>query len=370
MESDSIVRTAPRPPTLRDVAARAKVSMMTVSNVINARTARLSEQTRLRIVAAIDELGYRPQRSARGLRMQREYTIGLTIVHPDRRFLDDPYITEVAAGMSNALATAGFGLTINGVTDLDGLKKTLARVLNVDALAVMASGSQKLREKMYRMLDRQYHPLAIIQDEAPPDLSDACSFIQDDVAGAAMITDALIVAGATRLLFAAPRHTWPAVERREAGVLAAAQRRAKVNRVTCNESDFEQSIAAIAAYIARRGVPDAIVAANDQIGIAAIRAATQLGIRVPEDLMVTGFNAFRFRQFSVPLITSAASPAYAIGEEVARELLRRTRKRLLQKQGLCAAGGDDGRRLHSLPRQRGRRPTQVWPHSNPIERAL
>jgi DNA-binding LacI/PurR family transcriptional regulator len=323
MEANSIARPAPRPPTLRDVAARAKVSMMTVSNVINARTARVSEETRSRIVAAIDELGYRPQRSARGLRMQREYAIGLTIIHPDRRFLDDPYITEVAAGMSNALAIAGFGLTINGVPDLDGLRKTLVRVLNVDALAVMASGSHNLREKIYRLLDRQYHPLAIIQDEAPPDLSDACSFIQDDAAGAAMVTDALIVAGATRLLFAAPRYTWPAVERREAGLLATAQRRAKVNRVACDESDFEQSIATIVAYMTRRGVPDAIVAANDQIGIAAIRAATQLGIRVPEDLMVTGFNAFRFRQFSVPLITSVASPAYAIGEEVARELLKR-----------------------------------------------
>ena len=323
METNSIPRPTQRPPTLRDVAVRAQVSMMTVSNVINARTARVSEETRSRIVAAIDELGYRPQRSARGLRMQREYAVGLTIVHPDRRFLDDPYITEVAAGMSNALAIAGFGLMINGVSDLDGLRKTVACVSNVDALAVMTSGPRNLREKIYRLLDRQYHPLAIIQDEAPPDLSDACSFIQDDAEGAAMVTDALIAAGATRLLFAAPRHVWPAVERREAGLLATAQRRAKVNRVACDEFDFEQTIGAIVAYITRRGAPDAIVAANDQIGIAAIRAAAQLGIRVPEDLMVTGFNAFRFRHFAVPLITSVASPAYAIGEEVARELLKR-----------------------------------------------
>src|SRR3712207_4832973 len=91
-----------RPPTLRDVAARANVSVMSVSNVINGQTARVREETRQRILSAIEELGYRPQRRGRSLRMQREFAIGFTIVHPDRRFLDDPYITEVAAGMSNA----------------------------------------------------------------------------------------------------------------------------------------------------------------------------------------------------------------------------------------------------------------------------
>ncbi len=311
-----------RPPTLRDVAEKAGVSMMTVSNVINARTARVSEETRARILSTIEELGYRPQRSGRGLRMQREYAIGLTIVHPDRRFLDDPYLTEVAAGMSNALADGGFGLMINGVPDLDGLKQTVARASNVDALAVMASGRRDLRQQIYRLLERLHHPLAIIQDEAP-DLADTCSFIQDDFAGARMIAEELLAAGARTLLFAAPRHAWPAVERREAGVRATARRRAKVARITCDEADFQCSIVDIKAAFDRHGVPDAVVAANDQIGIAAIHAATQRGLRVPDDIMVTGFNAFPFRQFSVPLISSVSSPAYAIGEAVARELLDR-----------------------------------------------
>jgi LacI family transcriptional regulator len=311
-----------RPPTLRDVAEKAGVSMMTVSNVINERTARVSEETRLRILSTIDELGYRPQRSGRGLRLQREYAIGLTLVHPERRFLDDPYLTEVAAGMSNAVADAGYGLMINGVPDIEALRKAVTRASNVDALAVMASGKRETRQEIYRLLERLHHPLAIIEDEAP-ELADCCSFIQDDAGGARMITEALVAAGARSLVFAAPRHVWPAVERREAGVRAAARRRARVARITCDEADFRKSIADILASFDRAGVPDAVIGANDQIGIAAIHAANQRGIKVPDGLMVTGFNAFPFRQFSVPLISSVSSPAYAIGEAVAGALLDR-----------------------------------------------
>ncbi len=312
-----------RPPTLRDVAERAGVSMMTVSNVINQRTARVSEETRARIHATIDELGYRPQRSGRSLRMQREYSIGLTIVRPDRRFLDDPYATEIAAGMSNELAKAGYGLMVNGVPDLDALRTTVTRVANVDALAVFASGPRALRESIYGLLLRLHHPLAVIQDDVA-DLPDSCCFIQDDEAGGRIIAEGLIAAGARRLLFAATDTDWPAIERREAGVRAAASAGgAKVATVRCNENDFTEIIDAVLAWFDRNGVPDAVIGGNDQIGIAAIHAAADRGIAVPEDLMVTGFNAFPFRRFSKPLISSVSSPAYALGEAVAHGLLSR-----------------------------------------------
>ncbi|MEQ8965710.1 MAG: LacI family DNA-binding transcriptional regulator [Azospirillaceae bacterium] len=322
MSPDAPGPTRTRLPTLRDVAKRAGVSMMTVSNVINGRTARVSDDTRDRILAAIDALGYRPQRRGRGLRMQREYAIGLTIVRPDRRFLDDPYLTEVAAGMSNGLADAGFGLMVNGATDPTALGHLIARTAAVDALAVIASGPRDERREVYRVLEQLHHPIAVIQDDEP-ELPDSCCFIQDDEGGARTLTRGLIEAGARRLLFVAPDRVWPAIERREAGVRAAAEDLARVDSIACNEADFLGSIADIGQAIDRDGVPDAIVGANDQIGIAAIRAADERGLAVPGDVMVTGFNAFPFREFSVPLISSMRSPAYAIGEAVAHGLLAR-----------------------------------------------
>jgi len=311
-----------RPPTLRDVADKAGVSMMTVSNVINDRTARVSTTTRTRILATIEALGYRPQRAGRSLRMQREYAIGLTIVRPDRRFLNDPYLTEVAAGMSNGLADRGYGLMINGVPDIEGLRRLVARTSSVDAVAVVASGPRPHREAVYDLLARLHQPLAVIQDDVAG-LADTCCYLQDDEAGAGMITEAVIAAGGRSLLFVAPDTIWPAIERRERGVRAAARRKAKVARIHCDEADLESAIASILLAFDRHGVPDAVIGANDQIGIAAIHAATRRGVPVPDRLMVTGFNDFAFRQFSAPLISSVASPAYAIGETVARGLIDR-----------------------------------------------
>lgn len=311
-----------RPPTLRDVATEVGVSMMTVSNVINERTTRVSEETRARILGTIEALGYRPLRSGRSLKLQREYAIGLTLVHPDRRFLDDPYYTEVAAGMSNVLADAGYGLMINGVQDIEALRRTVARAANVDALAVITSGKRPARQEIYRMLARLHHPLAVIQDEAA-DIADTCSFIQDDEAGGRAMARAVIEAGARTIHFAATTHPWPAVERREAGVREAAGRRARVVRITCDEASFQATIADVEAAFDRLGVPDAVIGANDQIGIAAMHAARRRGLRVPDDMVITGFNAFPFRTFAEPLVTSVSSPAYAIGEAVAKALLHR-----------------------------------------------
>ena len=78
---------------------------MTVSNVVNGRAGSGSgKPLELRIEAAIAALGYRTQQRGRSLRLAREFAVGLAVVHPDRRFLDDPLISYVASGMSNALA--------------------------------------------------------------------------------------------------------------------------------------------------------------------------------------------------------------------------------------------------------------------------
>jgi DNA-binding LacI/PurR family transcriptional regulator len=313
----------PSMPSLKDVAERAKVSVMTVSNVINGRHERVGEETRIRILDAIEALGYRPQRRGRSLRLQREFAIALTIIHPDRRFLDDPYITQVAAGMSNALAQLGYALVINGAQELSSLEATIVRSASVDAMAVFASGPASTRAKAYRSLARLHHPLIILQDAAPRDVADACSILQDDATGARDLARLLVAKGARSVLFVVPRHAWPAIERRRKGVEAGVGRTAPLELLVCDEADFEAVKATIARRLDEGGCPDAIMGANDQIAIAALQALGARGLRVPSDVMVTGFNAFAFRNFSSPLLVSVSSPAYALGDTAARELMLR-----------------------------------------------
>ena len=92
-----------RRPSLQDVAASAGVSAAAVSYVVNGRTTEVSAQTLQKIELAIKTLKYKPQRRGLSLKFNREFAIGLVIVDPNPNFLADPFTTQIATGLSNAL---------------------------------------------------------------------------------------------------------------------------------------------------------------------------------------------------------------------------------------------------------------------------
>jgi LacI family transcriptional regulator len=94
---------------------------------------------------------------------------------------------------------------------------------------------------------------------------------------------------------------WPAVENRIGGFKNVFDPHGvRLDLVPCDETSSAAITKAIAAYLERHGVPDAIVGQNDQIAIAAVQVLNGLGLRVPEDVAVSGFNAFPFTGFAVP----------------------------------------------------------------------
>jgi LacI family transcriptional regulator len=323
MPRDREEPTKSRRPTLSDVAARANVSIMTVSNALGTKTGRVADETRLRVLAAIEEIGYRPMRRGRSLRMQREFAIGLIIIHPDRRFLDDPFITEIASGMSNRLADTAYSFVVKGVVDLAGLTLAMARSVNVDAYAIFASGSPDERTAAYDLLASLHLPLAILEDYAPGHLPDACALLQEDASGSAMITEVMLAAGARKIAYVAPLRIWPSTQRREAAFLAAAAGRAECDRIACEDTSFPRTHAAISRYLAEHDPPDGFMAANDTMALATVRALKDHGLDVPRDVMVAGFNAFAFREFFTPIVTSVHSQAYRLGEEAVDALIQR-----------------------------------------------
>lgn len=320
MAKKSAVRRSQKP-SLKDVAKLANVSVMTVSNVINGRMARVGDEVAARVREAIRELNYRPQRSGRSLRLQKEFALGLTVLHPDRRFLDDPYITQVAAGMSNYLATIGYSLMVNGLRSPEALDTLMERSFGYDGFAVMVSGEREQRLQVYRKLAQLNLPMVVIQDDPPADLPEVSSVRQDDGAGAGMLVERLLDKGAKRILFAASRQVWPAMERRAAAAAAAAGKRARIDYLSCSEDDFEASIGEIESWLRSHPNTDAVMGGNDQLGLAAMQAAERCGLSVPGDLMVTGYNAFLFQKFSKPTLCSVASPAYEIGQEISKILI-------------------------------------------------
>lgn len=317
-------RTPGNRPTIHGVAAEAGVSTATVSKVINRIETGVSEETRRRVEAAILAIGYRPNRIGRNLRTQRHAAVGMAIVDPSPRFLADPFTTNLVAGLSNHLSTNGFGLLLYGVQPGRLAECSLIRNSEVDAICLNPSGERSERVASMRLAAGLGQPLVVIQDEPVPDLPDVCFVRQDDEGGAADLAEAIMRRAPRRCAMVIADVPWPAVEHRIAGFSRVFSRNGvPMDLIRCDETSSQAITDAIAGYLESNGAPDVIVGQNDQIAIAAIQVLGGLGLRVPEDVGVSGFNAFPFTGFAVPPLTTVRSRAYEIGVTAAQVIIER-----------------------------------------------
>lgn len=322
-----------RPKTLRDVADAAGVSIATVSNVVHGKTGMMSPRTRSHVEALIAELGYRPNVLARALRKSRRRNIGVLVIDDNPAFLTDPFNTYIIAGLSNILSAEGHGALVLGCPEARLADSFLIKNDETDALAVIPSGTLEARAEAYRLLAQLKRPVVILQDQPAqfaryidPDKQGDVLFIrQDDQGSGVLMAQRLIARGARRIAFLKPARVWPAIEARLAGA-AAALAQAGLDppaQIECGDEGLADTVAAIAGHAGAHGVPNAIMAGNDRMGIGALRWAHKAGLDVPRDIRVTGFNAFEFREYSTPVLTSARSGAYQMGALAATAILGR-----------------------------------------------
>lgn len=311
--------------TLKDVAQQARVSVMTVSNVINGKFYHVTPETRERVQAAIDALGYKANLAGRSLRLSRRFAIGLIIIDPSPTFIADPFTTFLVAGLGNALSRKGYGLLLQGTTLPELSQVLMLRHSLVDGICLFPSGTASERRSAYDQLARHREPLVVFQDRAGSAMEDVLSIRQDDGGGGKLLAERVLKRGCRKLVFLTGAHRWPALDAREKGVRSALSHADGVTYtvVRANSEDVESIQAAIAEHIAECGLPDAILAGNDQLAIVAQSWLTNQGWSIPDDVRVTGFNAFDFSRFSRPKLTTIRSPAYALGELAATALLER-----------------------------------------------
>lgn len=312
--------------TLRHVANAARVSPMTVSNVINGRLGAVSPATRERVEEAIRALNYRPHTSARDLRLARRLAIGMLIVDESPSYLADPFITQVVAGLSNTLSQNGYALAIEGLNDDRIERGQLITSLRTDALCALLSGPPPRRLQVMDRLCTLGQPLIIFQEHLAVACDDGLVIRQDDRGGSALLTTHLLAKGARRFVMLVPALAWPAIEERIAGAegaLKSTKQGTSLEVVSCGPADFRHTQDALAAHLSRHPVPDAILAGNDQMGIAAVKLLRSLGHVVPDDVRVTGYNAFDFWQYSDPVLTSIRSQAYLMGARGGEAVIER-----------------------------------------------
>jgi DNA-binding LacI/PurR family transcriptional regulator len=320
---------APRRPgtvTIRDVALAAGVSAMTVSNLLNERAGTMRAETRQRIEAEIKRLSYRPHSMARSLRLAKQLFIGMIIIDDQPHYLADPFTTHVVAGLSNQLNSNGYGLLLQGLSAQAFRSSPLIRGIRTDAICVLLSGSDKIRRSIVDALIALGQPLVVFQDTLRFPRADLCTIRQADRDGGRLVCNEVLKLGARRLAMLVPQVHWPAIAERVKGAREAIRKNAaeaELRIVQCGDGELRDTQAALDRDTAERGLPEAIIAGNDQMGIAAMKLMASRRLTVPRDVAITGFNAFEFWQYTSPVLTTVRSPAYEMGARGGIEVLKR-----------------------------------------------
>ncbi|MFN8723518.1 MAG: LacI family DNA-binding transcriptional regulator [Rhodospirillales bacterium] len=316
-----------RPATLRDVAALAGTTPMTVSNVVNGRAGQVGAEVTRRVMAACETLGYRPHAAARRLRTNRRQAIGMVIVDPSPHYVSDPLTAAVLAGITARLGREGYSTVIDGVAPGDLEAAPLLSRIESDGIFLMTSGTPAERAAAVARVADLGQPILLLQEEVPDGVPDAASIVQDDRGGAEAVARHLFADGRVRhAAMLVPALEWPAMVRREAGVravLAQLDRPPTLHVLRTGDEGFAATQGALAAHLPRHGPPDALIGGNDQMAIAGMALLRERGLRVPDDVRVTGFNGLEFWRYASPPLTTVFSPAYAIGETAAEAMLER-----------------------------------------------
>ncbi|MEV6284854.1 LacI family DNA-binding transcriptional regulator [Kribbella sp. NPDC051770] len=312
-------KTANRRTTVADVARRAGVSAMTVSNVVNAPH-RVSEQTVAAVQAAIAELGYTPNHAARALSSGRSQVIGLPLYLDDAVDEQNPglggFLHGLLGGLVKAAAVDGYGVHVTtpteGKTEI-ALYEQLIAARQVDAIVVLETMPHDPR---IEFLSTKGFPFVAFGRTGAGQRQ--CWVDVDNVESMAAIGRHLRAAGRSRAAYLGTKSELPWVHQREEGF----RQLFETPYATESFDDLDAVGAYVAAAMSGADRPDVFVADNDAFAVVAIRALQRLGVKVGEDVAVTGFNDFPFASMLDTPLTTARIPLRDIANSLFARALR------------------------------------------------
>ena len=288
--------------TIQSVADLAGVSIATVSRVLSGNE-NVREDFIDKVRDAAAKLNYTPSASAQGLAKGRNFTVGVLI--PD---LSNPYFPDVVKGIHNLATPSNYRLLI---ADSDGSPEDEISIIRdmlrqVDGIILV---SPRMSIDDLKSLGNVQSPAVLINRMEPG--VGLPSVGVDNFSAMSELIGHLASLGHKRIAFlSGPKESWQQRERARA-VLHASN-----FGISVEEIPTGGSIAAgvQALDVAMQAKPTAAICFNDLVALGVLSRAAELGIRVPEDLSVTGFDDIEFSSFSNPPLTTIRSPQIALGE--------------------------------------------------------
>lgn len=305
--------------TISDVARHAGVSKGAVSYALNNRPG-VAEATRQRILAVASELGWRPSHQARALSSRRAYALGFVLARQPKLLGADPFFPAFIAGVETVLSVEGQSLVLQVVSDAASEEAGYRRLAEDGRVDGVFLADLRLDDRRIGLLQEIGLPAVTLNRPRNPSPFPAVCL--DAAPGCIEAVQHLVDLGHQRIAHVGgPAEMSHSAGRREAWeqVLEAAG----LDTSAVVESDFtaEGGAAATRELLARDPVPTAIVYANDLMAIAGMHVAADAGLRLPQDLSITGFDDVPLAAHVHPPLTTVSVDAYGWGQEAARVLL-------------------------------------------------
>lgn len=319
--------------TRRDVAELAGTSPSVVSYVLNNGPRTVAPATRERVLAAVQQLGYRPNAVARSLRLSHTMTLGLVV--PDAA---NPFFAELARALEDHAWSAGYTLLVGNTVDDPGREAGYIRTFidrQVDGLVLIpAQGDQPWRTELARsgipsvIFDRELQGVEISQ------------VLVDNVHGAQQATEHLLAHGRRRVgCIAGPLGIHPTVDRvvgwrralEQAGLRAGSGSGGRTGWEACTDAAplLHASFGRLDGYrsgralLSRDRAVDALFVTSDEQAAGVLRAATELGISVPDDLALLSFDGIAAGAYTTPALSTMRQPFEDLGRTAIARLLDR-----------------------------------------------
>lgn len=301
--------------TREDVAAKAGVSTAVVSYVLNNGPRPVAPETRAKVEAAIQELGYYPNELARGLRMQHSMTVGLIIPN-----LNNPVYAQIATSLKSVCLEQGYLILLCNTGRDRVLEQRFVQMLRAkqaDGVVVIPSHDP---HELVNLLREAHIPTVVLEHDLP---GNHC-IVVDDLTGGRLATQHLLALGHRRIGFI--RFTaFTAISALRLDGYRESLEAAGIGfdpaLIIESEDSYTAGCEAMERLLTLPDPPTAVFTHNDVLALGAMHAIQRRGLTIPDDLSVIGYDDIASAAYFNPPLTTVRFPTDAIGREAALMVL-------------------------------------------------
>ena len=308
-----IVTDVPHKPSLRDIAKQANVSLGTVSNVLN-RPSQVSEETRQRVRAAIDMLGFIPNSGARnGAKEQK--IIGLILP-----MSNNPFYEELAQGIEDGVAKSGLRVLIGYSREDETIEMHLLNsMVEAGFKGIILTPVGARNQVFEKFIEKNVRVGFISQTD---DHIDQCSVSIDQVRGGFIGLEYLANLGHKSVLWiSGPDHHHQS-NQRYLGITQAAEKFAvKLTSISVPSLDFITGEHVAPQILASGPLPDAVFAGNDALALGVMNYFHKVGIDVPGQVSVLGYDNVAYAESALVPLTTVSQTPYQLGFTMGAQMI-------------------------------------------------